>query len=166
LALQKVKLVIIGDLKGPEKKWYDESVPQTTKDLISITGWLPYHQVGDMISKCHIGLITMNRSINNMLAGPPNKLFNYMRYGLPIISVNFPESQRIIHDYKCGIVVKDDSAEAFVEGINFIIDNPVKADNMGDNGRAAINDVLSWEHQSNKLISLYDELLGDTKILL
>ena len=72
-------LWLIGDVFGEEKNFLENKI--ITNDLennIEITGWLSYNDVPKSIADCSIGLITNTNEKRNTLAGPPNKLFNYM----------------------------------------------------------------------------------------
>jgi len=166
--LPRVRLKIIGSVFGEEKKWLDalyKEKPYLSRS-IEITGWLPYEDVGTAISSCDVGLIMFYPTINNMLAGPPNKLYNYMRYGLPIVSMNLPETQALISKYRCGIVVNDWSMTSFINSIQYLIDHPNEAEAMGRRGKDAILNELSWEQQGEKLLKIYDQLLNPKPFIL
>ncbi|MBU1873973.1 glycosyltransferase, partial [bacterium] len=157
-----LKLKIIGDIRGDEKKWLDEKIhnnPSLIKSIY-ITEWLPYEKVGAAIEECDIGLILFYPTINNMLAGPPNKLFNYMRYGLPIVTVDLPETRMVIRKYGCGLIVKNWDINTFIQSVKYLIDNPSEAKAMGQRGKEAIINELSWQKQGEKLLKIYDELLN------
>lgn len=159
----KIKLKIIGNIAGKEKTWLEAKIkdnPNLSK-CIHITGWLPYEEVGNAISGCDIGLIMFYPTVNNMLAGPPNKLYNYMRYGLPVVSVNLPETRSIISKYRCGIIVRSWNTDSFVKALQYLIDHPDESRAMGQKGKEAILNELSWEHQGEKLLKIYEELLNE-----
>ena len=79
-----------------------------------ITGWLPYEKVSDAMRDCHAGLILFRECIENRMAGPPNKLFNYMNAGLPVLSVDFPEMRQIIMEEECGVLLNDQSVKSIL----------------------------------------------------
>ena len=157
----RVNLKIIGAVSGIEENWLAAKFKDNPALLkrIHITGWLPYEEVGNALSGSDIGLITFHPSVNNMLAGPPNKLYNYMRYGMPVVSVDLPETRAIISKYRCGIVVRDWNVSSIVQAIQYLIDNPEEAKAMGQRGKEAILNELSWERQGEKLLKVYESLL-------
>lgn len=163
----KIKLRIIGNIVGKEKKWLEAKIKDNPNlaECIHITGWLPYEEVGNAISGCDIGLLMFYPTINNMLAGPPNKLYNYMRYGLPVVSVNLPETRAIISKYRCGIIVRSWKTDSYVQALKYLIDHPDESRAMGQRGKEAILNELSWEHQGEKLLKIYDELLNEKPFL-
>ncbi|MBT5407120.1 MAG: glycosyltransferase family 4 protein [Gammaproteobacteria bacterium] len=152
-----VELRIIGDVFGDEKIWLEKEINKHgLENSIVKTGWLPYEKVGDSLKNCHIGLILFRDAMENRLAGPPNKLFNYMNAGIPVISVDFPEMRTIITEEECGILIKDQSMSAIEDSI----ENILKLDSsyllqMGTNGQKAIKNRYSWEKMEKIIISTY-----------
>ncbi len=157
-----IKLKIIGTVAGKEKNWLEAKIKdnQNLSQRIHITGWLPYDEVGNAISDCDIGLLMFHPTVNNMLAGPPNKPYNYMRYGMPVVSVDLPETRAIISKYRCGIIVKEWNKDSFIQAIQYLINHPDEAKAMGHRGKEAILNELSWEHQGEKLLKIYEEMLN------
>jgi glycosyltransferase involved in cell wall biosynthesis len=93
-----------------------------------------------------------------MLAGPPNKLFNYMNAGLPVLSVGFSEMRRILREERCGVVVADQSVEAIVRGIEELLASPDALAAMAEAGQRAIRERYSWECVEPVLLAAYDDL--------
>ncbi len=156
----KVELLIVGDVYGGEREYLYEKIKEyDLNDTIRSTGWLPYEKVGEAMSQADIGIIFLEPTENNMLAGPPNKLFNYMRYGLSVVSVYLPETSRIIREAQCGLIVKDLNIDNLVKALSTLIDNKEKRRQMGENGMKAVYDTYNWERMEKKLFSIYEELL-------
>jgi glycosyltransferase involved in cell wall biosynthesis len=156
----KVELTIIGDVYGEERKYLEKKWQEyDLHNTIRCTGWLPYKEVGEAMSQTDIGIIFSEPTMNNMLAGPPNKLFNYMRYGLAVVSVDLPETSRIIRETECGLITKGRDSASFVKALSFLIDDEGARRQMGENGRKAVRDKYSWEQMSKRLFRIYAELL-------
>ena len=155
----RVRLRIIGDVFGPQREWLDQEIRRRhLGEAITRTGWLPYAEVGDAVRQGHAGLILFRECLTNMLAGPPNKLFNYMNAGLPVLSVGFPEMRRILREERCGVVVADQSVEAIVRGIEELLASPEGLAAMGEAGQRAIRERYSWECVAPVLLAAYDDL--------
>ncbi|MFC1770988.1 glycosyltransferase family 4 protein [Candidatus Margulisiibacteriota bacterium] len=156
----RVRLKIIGDVFGAEREWLEKEIKKLNlEEAIERTGWLPYQKVGDALRDCHIGLILFRDCMQNRLAGPPNKLFNYMNAGLPVISVDFPEMRRIIQEEKCGLLIKDQSEKAIIDTLNQILTMPpTDIMTMGLKGQIAIKNRYSWEQMETILLSAYEKL--------
>jgi len=156
-----IKLLIVGDIFAQkEKKWLNEKIIEyKLKKNIEFTGWLPYHEIGDKIQKCNVGLILFKPTLNNKLAGPPNKLFNYMQYGLPIIAPSFCfETKNIIDETNCGILIQSITTENVYNAVKNLLNDHKKNKKMGENGRKAVLEKYNWENEGKKLLKIYKSL--------
>jgi glycosyltransferase involved in cell wall biosynthesis len=155
----RVRLRIIGDVFGAEREWLEREVAARGLDgVITRTGWLPYAEVGDAVRCSHAGLILFRDNLVNTLAGPPNKLFNYMNAGLPVLSIGFPEMRRIIREERCGALVEDQTVDAIVRGIEALLASPASLAEMADAGQRAVRERYSWECMERILLAAYGEL--------
>lgn len=84
-----------------------------------------------------------------------NKLFEYMREGLPIICTDFDLWKEIVKKYDCGICVEPNNARHIEDAIIFLIKNKEKAYQMGQNGRKAVLEEYNWQTQEKKYIAIY-----------
>ncbi|MBD3726996.1 MAG: glycosyltransferase family 1 protein, partial [Moraxella osloensis] len=50
--------------------------------------------------------------------------------------------------------------QAIGEAIQYLIDNPVEAEQMGKNGRQAVEQKYNWTIEEQKLLDLYAGLTG------
>jgi len=163
----KIRLLIVGDVFGEERIYFEQKVKEyQIEDVVERTGWLPYEQVGDAISDCSIGIIFMEPTENNMLAGPPNKLFNCMRYGLPIVTVDLPETRRIVLESQCGVVVRDRTVDVLVDALSMLIDDADLRSRLGENARKAVYEKYHWGIMEKKLLRIYSELTSPSEWIL
>lgn len=157
----KIKLLIVGDVYGEERVWLKNKIEEhKLAKNIHITKWVPYEEVGKHVAKGDIGIILMRPTVNNMLAGPPNKLFNYMRYGLPVIAPDFPEMRRIIKENNCGLLVDPMNTKDVCKAVRYFFDNPDKIRQMGQKSKVAINKKYNWEIMEKHLLDVYKEMLS------
>jgi len=156
-----IRLLIIGDIFiEKEKKWLRKKIIEYKLEKnIEITGWLLYPKINKKIQKCNIGLILFKPTLNNQLAGPPNKLFNYMQHGLPVIAPNFCfETKDIINKINCGLLVDAIKTKNIYNSIKYMLINKEEAKKMGENGRKAVLEKYNWENESKKLLKVYQNL--------
>lgn len=155
----KVCLHIVGDVFGEERAWLKREIEEKElHNTITITGWLPYEKVSEAMNACHAGLILFRDCMNNRLAGPPNKLFNYMNAGLPVLSVDFPELRQIILEEECGILIYDQSVKSIIDAIETLLTNPENLNRMSKNGQRAVRERYSWDVMEKKLLYGYERL--------
>ena len=158
----RIELLIVGDTFGDEKEYINKKLDEyNLHDTIKCSGWLPYEKVGDVLSQADIGIIFFEPTENNMLAGPPHKLFNYMRYGIPVVSVNLPETSRIISDVDCGVIIKDWDLNSMTAALSTLIDDRDERHRLGENARMAINEHYNWDQMEKKLLKVYEKMCGE-----
>ncbi len=86
----------------------------------------------------------------------PNKLFEAMMCGIPIITNIATE---IVNETQCGIVVGYDNVEQISQAILTLRDNPELRKKLGDNGRKAFLQKYNWTAMERKLFNIYEELI-------
>jgi glycosyltransferase involved in cell wall biosynthesis len=83
-----------------------------------------------------------------------------MAMRLPVIASKFPLYQEIIERHNCGICVDPLYPEEIVEAIRWVIEPPAESEQMGKNGRRAVEERYNWGMEEKKLLYLYQELLA------
>lgn len=125
-------------------------------------GILDRDGVRNLLSECVAGLVTFLPQENHIDA-QPNKMFEYMSAGIPVIASNFPLWKEIINGNACGICIDPEDAVSISEAIDILINDPSSAKEMGKNGREAVLSKYNWNVEEPKLIKLYGELSKDIK---
>ena len=115
-------------------------------------------EVKEVLSRSMAGLVLFHPEPNHINA-QPNKMFEYMSAGIPVIASNFPLWKEIIEGNNCGICVDPLNINEIANAINWIMDNPEQAKRMGENGRKAVETKYNWEKEGKKLLKVYEELL-------
>ena len=150
-----IKLKIIGnilvDINTMIKKY-------SLEDNIIFTGYLPYKDMYKEISGGKIGLLILNYEFYNSYIGLPNKLFDYMLCGLPVVASNFPEISKVVKEADCGILVDPTNVDEIANAILYLLEHPEEAKRMGENGRRAVEEKYNWERMEEKLLELYRRL--------
>lgn len=83
------------------------------------------------------------------------KMFTYMMAGVPVICTDMVLWQQLIEESDCGLCVNPRSTSQIASAIKFIRDNPVRAAEMGMNGRNAVVEKFNWGTQIPVLLALY-----------
>ncbi|AOV08782.1 glycosyltransferase [Sporosarcina ureilytica] len=117
-------------------------------------------QVKELLASSVAGIVTFLPEPNHINA-QPNKMFEYMSAGIPVICSNFPLWRSIIEKHDCGICVNPENPIEIAYAINYLFENPDIAKRMGQNGRKAVETEYNWEKESQKLIEAYKKLQND-----
>jgi glycosyltransferase involved in cell wall biosynthesis len=141
--------------------------PASNKNLVNpLDGWKKIVELGEIDRKevrrvfatSRAGLVLYHPQPNHLNA-QPNKMFEYMSAGLPVIASNFPLWREIIEENNCGLCCDPLNSEESARAIQWIFDHPEEARLMGEKGQKAVRDKYNWESESKKLLALYEELL-------
>lgn len=137
------------------------------RELQTLAGWKKVNELGFIdrsaalqVKKESIAGIVTFLPLPNHINAQPNKIFEYMASGLPVIGSNFPLWQQIIAENNCGICVDPERPKEISEAINFIRNNPIEAREMGARGRILVTEKYNWKVEEQKLVSLYNDLIS------
>ncbi len=144
-----------------------KSFEQELKDLVKKLGveanvkfiaWVPYQEKERLSSQAAMGVITYLPYSNNTSC-LPNKLFDYMLVSLPVIASNFPLYREVVESSRCGLIVDPSRPGEIARAMEYLIEHPEEAGQMGANGRRAVLDEYNWEKESARLLRIYDTVL-------
>lgn len=127
------------------------------QDRVSIPGPVPHDKVAELLREAHIGVAVLHPD-PNYVESLPTKLFEYMAAGVPVVASNFPLWKQIVEGNECGIVVDPRNPNEIADAIGYLLANPDKARQMGENGRSAVNNRYTWDKERDRLLELYRKL--------
>ncbi len=120
-------------------------------------GFLDRLQVADVMGRSVAGVVTFH-PLPNHVDAQPNKMFEYMSAGLPIITSNFVLWEDIVKGNQCGICVDPLDSNSIANAINYLVNHPQKAEQMGKNGKQAVLTKYNWNIEEKKLFDVYSQL--------
>lgn len=126
---------------------------------VDFLGFTKRDAVATMLARARAGLVLFQPRPNNV-AGRPNKLFEYMSAGLPVIASDFPRWREIVDDAGCGVLVDPEDPQAISDALQWFLDHPNEAEAMGKRGHQAILMRYSWDAEAKVLVDLYHGLIG------
>ncbi len=151
----KVKFILGGRFNP--KTLEDDLKLESGWKYTEFVGWVGKEEFMEYAERSYVGVVTFH-PIPNHVEAQPNKLFEYMHAGLPVIASNFPLWGEIVEKNKCGLLVNPLDPSEISKAISWIIDNPKEAQKMGENGRRAVLEKYNWANEEKKLIKLYNNL--------
>jgi glycosyltransferase involved in cell wall biosynthesis len=111
----------------------------------------------DLMKKADIGLIPHIRSEQSDNSSP-NKLFEYMAAGLPVLASDCVSVKRVIEETNTGATYVFDSPSDFADSVKRLFSDRKRLAIFASNGIKAIRDKYNWENGSVSLVSLYSSL--------
>lgn len=125
---------------------------------VDALGWLQRPDVASLLSEARMGFVLFHPAPNHVDA-QPNKLFEYMSAGIPVIASDFPLWRQIVDGAGCGLLVDPLDPEAIAQAMTWLLDHPKEAEAMGRRGREAVESHYNWASEAEKLLALYGRLL-------
>ncbi len=149
------KLLLAGSLSDSYKREL-ENIDSWEK--VECLGYLDREEVNQLYKKSDIGLCIL-KNTPNIFYSWPIKLFEYMEAGLPVVCSGFPIWKQIVEENKCGIAVPYNDMEEAVKAVQYIMDYPEIAIQMGENGKKAVREKYNWQREEMKLFMVYKYLM-------
>lgn len=112
--------------------------------VVEFTGWLPNAEAIAWISSCDIGIVP-HYKCSHWDTTIPNKLFDYMWAGKPVIVSRAIPTARIVQECECGIVYDDRDPCDLARALLALQSAEVRHA-MGVKGRKAIKERYNWEY--------------------
>jgi glycosyltransferase involved in cell wall biosynthesis len=151
-----IKITFIGDGKVKSdlvKRANDEGL-----DNCRFFDPVPKTVLNKIVSSADIGLMVLKNVPAFYYGTSPNKFFDYIASGLPVVN-NYPGwlSDMIIEN-NCGLVVPPDNAEAFADAIIELADSPEKRKVMGVNSRSLAEKQFSRDDLACRFVKFLERI--------
>jgi glycosyltransferase involved in cell wall biosynthesis len=146
--VENAMLVIIGagDIKkNLEVRVKDSGVVDKVVFLGEIDGELLYQYT----SSANIGLCLLEQKGLNYYYALPNRIFDYIHAGVPVLATNFPEIANIVETYKTGVLIDHYEPVYLAKTINNMLENPMDTSHF-----EAVAKELCWENEKKVLKSI------------
>lgn len=127
-------------------------------DNVIFLGWVSHSRIYEEIQSASLCVIPHLKSEHTDTT-IPNKLFDYMALGKPILSTNLNPVVRIIGEYGCGEIYPSGDSLGFSQAVNRLWDNPA-TQFLGTRGREAVYNKYNWYHDESRLLKALESLLA------
>lgn len=151
-----IKIVFIGD--GKEKSQLKERASEEKLDNCLFIDPIPKIELSRIMASADIGLMVLKNVPAFYYGTSPNKFFDYIASGLPVIN-NYPGwLADLIHENHCGEVVPPDNHIAFANAVEKLADNPELREQYGTNARILAEKNFSREYLANKFVDFLEKI--------
>ena len=151
------RLNLVGQLDGTD---VEDGVKRSKGwSCVNAPGQVDRRGVKDTLERSIAGLVTFKAGPNH-LESQPNKMFEYMSAGIPVVASNFPLWRKIIDENQCGLLVNPLDPSSIASAIDQLIADQTQARQMGENGRKAVVNRYNWEVEQTKLLDFYRAVLS------
>lgn len=144
-------LVIIGsgDIEQEIKKQVDDL---KLNDSVIFRGRIAADELYKYTPSASIGLCLLQDIGLSYQFSLPNRIFDYLHAGVPVLATRFPEIEKIVETYHTGVLIDNYEPQYLASVINSILENPVDTTHFD-----AVSKELCWENESEKLLNLVND---------
>lgn len=154
IQIADVRLIVIGGS--------DESVLERARKLpgfrsVEYPGVVPHDHAVELVRASAVGLVC-NQPRHGYDRALPNKLFEYMAAGLPVVASSFKHWVEIVEGNEAGLTVDPEDPRAIARAVERLLGDAELRRSMGERGRTAVRERYNWSREEKKLLHLYEGL--------
>ena len=156
LSFKHIKIVLMGD--GKLKEGLRSRVKEESLDNVLLLDPVPKKHLLSYLQAADVGLMLLANVPAFYYGTSPNKFFDYISAGLPILN-NYPGwLAGMIEDNQLGVVVPPDDAESFAEALQTLSRDRKRLEDMSKNAR----EFAKAEFDRSKLALAFENVLNTT----
>jgi glycosyltransferase involved in cell wall biosynthesis len=156
--LDRCVLVIIG--YGYHRPALEASViDRGLTDVVKFFGPIPNDELLYYTASADVGLCVIRGESLSYRWSLPNKLFEYMMAGIPVVASDYEEMGRVVREEGVGTVCDPADAASIAAAVRAIIDDPAAGAGFRAKTREAIT-RYNWAVEERTLLEMYERLTG------
>lgn len=125
---------------------------------VKFIGKVPFQKLVQYTRHGDLGL-TLDKDTNiNYKYSLPNKLFDYIHAGVPVLSSSLVEIKKIIDEYAIGDCIRSHDPKHIADKMNAILQDENKLQLWKKNTKIA-SEKLNWENEEKALTEVYSKFL-------
>ena len=160
LSIQELKGVVVGYVNEKRMQLFEDKFgKEALKERLYFTGRIKQLKTPQYIRKCIMGLVFYKNTTPNNWFCEPNRLFQIVNNGIPVVTGDNPPMKEFVEGGGFGISVSTDGSEVqkILEGIHYVLDNydDIKLNIMNYSGSAL------WDSQEATIKKLSEMFLND-----
>ncbi len=139
---------------------YDQTLASISKsagvaDRVHFVGSVAPNDVSPTIADADLSLVVIQAEYLNDAFSLPNKLFESIHGGLPVLASDLPDIAQLVDEYGVGTVIESTSAEDVASAAKSLLSDPQSF----RAACAAASQELTWENEVSRLFAVYDRIL-------
>ncbi len=145
-----------GDLTAQLKKLVEEL---KLESKVKFLGRLPISKMGEITRQADLGISLEEDLGLNYRFALPNKLFDYIQAGVPVLVSNLPEMKKIVEHYQIGAIAETHQRKDLAEKIKSVLFDSEQNAGWKENLKLAAKE-LCWEKEEKILREIFIPFLG------
>ena len=151
-------LLIVGDGDVIPSLTNEVAQNKNLTQKIKFIAKMPYEKMMQYTLNANLGL-SLDKSTNlNYQLSLPNKLFDYIHAGIPVLVSRLPEVEAIVNQYDIGAFIENHNPVHIAFQIKAIMNNSEQWLRWKANTHIAA-EQLTWQHEEQVLKKLYEQFI-------
>jgi glycosyltransferase involved in cell wall biosynthesis len=146
----KMRLDIVGFGRPAYVEALKAGLKQRKVDHVRILPGIPHASIPRFLKDYHIGVaLYRNTNLNNYYCAP-NKVYDYLMNGMPVITNDYPGLLEVIEENKVGACIPEVNAQELRKAIDVIV-----AEKRWDNITEQVRTRYTWEAQEQEYLKAF-----------
>lgn len=150
-----VEFLFIGG--GSTEIQLKQEVKKYSLNNVKFLGKFPMKEVSEIVNFCDVSIVSF-LDLPILYTNSPNKFFDSLSAGKPIIVNSAGWTKDIVEQYQCGYYVNPNQPTELVDCIDDLIAQPSKVKIMGVNSRKLAEDVYDKSILTNQFVKIINSL--------
>ena len=151
-------LILLAPDSPSNKTYHKKAEAFSWGDRIFFAPSVPSNEVLPCLSSCDGGVIPLQNLNLHLYLNGPNKFFESLMAGLPVVVSDFPVMARFVRKYDIGEIVDEKSPQSIADGVNRLLQDKDRYNQIKANIKEFQKD-FAWDRQAETLKKLYDKIL-------
>ena len=123
-------------------------------DRIYIRSYVPNHELIKWIASADASLVLIRNTCLSYYYAAPNKLYEALMAGLPVVASDFPEIRLVMDQAQAGLLVNPLNVKEVADAIAAIFESPARYRHLARNARRAAEREFNWEYERTKYLRI------------
>ncbi len=152
-----VKGLLVGGPEEERRRLQAMAETLGLRDRVRVDGYRSFPELGPYYASMDLGVILLDRRPNHERA-LPNKLFDYMAHGVPVLVPDYPAMRSVVRESECGWSLGSVERGALVEVLAEVQASDERVA-RGEHGRRAFLERFSWDRQQLTFSRIVDSVV-------
>lgn len=153
---QQIKIVLIG--QGKLKPELQQQAQESQLDNVLFLDPVDKKQLAKLMQRANVGLQVLANIPAFYYGTSPNKFFDYISAGLPVLN-NYPGwlAEKIVQN-DCGVAIEPEKPTAFAQALMSLSEQPEKCVDMGKNAQALAKSEFDRQLLSQQFVDYLEQV--------
>jgi glycosyltransferase involved in cell wall biosynthesis len=158
-----IVIVMMGD--GPLSGTLQRMIAaEGVGDRVKMIPAVPYQELLSWTASADLGLLVVQPDYSTSVKlSLPNKLFEYLMAGLPVLTSEMDAIVATLREYGAGDVIQSLQPEDVGRKMSMMLADREAWQRMHENAFEAARKDLHWEVEQERIVALYERMLGSVR---